>query len=64
MWYYRVRVNNPDCYIIPSASHVLSRDELIFYISMNTFFIMVIAFYSLFYARVYESFGMFVRLCI
>lgn len=42
----------------------MNKTELEFFISMNTFFLIVIAFYTLFYARVFESFGMFVRLCI
>jgi hypothetical protein len=42
----------------------MTREELIFWISMNTFFVMMCGFYALFYARVYESFGIFVRLCI
>lgn len=37
--------------------------KLIFWCGSNTFILIMSAFYVMFYARVYESFGMFIKLC-
>ena len=80
IWYYINRIANPGLYLIPTKEaikaasnsatdedmkyNVMSKQDLIFWICMNSYFIVMIAFYFLYYARVYESFGIFVRMCI
>jgi hypothetical protein len=57
-------VASPSQQIIPTKEANLSEEQLMFWISMNTFFIFIIAFHFLNLARVYESFASFVRMCL
>lgn len=65
MHYYVNRLQVPDRNMYPSykSQEDLKDDSMMYWIAMNCLILIISSFYILFYARVYESFGLFVRIC-
>lgn len=65
MHYYISRLQVPDRNMYPSykSKEDLEDDTMMYWMSMNCLILVISSFYILFYARVYESFGLFVRIC-
>lgn len=61
--YFLRRYKDPSEVIIPSNDIEQDSDRLKFWIGSNTALLILSAFYAMNYARVYESFGMFIKLC-
>lgn len=61
--YFNKRIAKPDYNIYPTESNDDGTSEVFYWIIVNSLILVMSCLYVLFYARVYESFGLFVRIC-
>lgn len=61
--YFNKRIKAPEYNIYPTEANDDGSSEVFYWIIVNSLILVMSCLFVLFYARVYESFGLFVRIC-